>query len=110
MAKIDYSQMSDDQLSEEISKKMEAERRGYIRCWPPIPDDYLHDKAATWDALCEMIPVNSRQVALYMGQSDDGEYGYWVGIESAWTWGETIARAVWLAWLPWWDSKKGAEE
>ncbi len=99
MAKTDYSKLRNVGLNREIWKR----RLGVSTSFADTElegHDYLSDKAATWDALVGMKWG-------YLEQCGSESRPYWAS-DSALR--EQVidanpARAVWLAWLAWMDSK-----
>ena len=110
---INYDSLSDDKLNEEIAAR-KGERLGH---YAPIPEtdarfsstgvylwvsyDYLHDGAATWEALNELPNLSimrGRDIHLETTWQISSRY-HCVNINFS---GEAdLARGIWLSWLMW---------
>ena len=112
---INFDSLSDDELNEEI-----AARKGvnpfYHRPLPPeigrfaglfvrqwVRRDYLHDGAATWEALTEMLTLpcmsfrpTGGEIALTWFYDYPARTTGYMGAADA-----NPARTVWIAWLMW---------
>ena len=103
---IDYSRLSDDALNVEIASRIKWEGGPF---W--FDHDYLHDKAATRDALVEMPDAILEHSAFDMRQwvaswLINRENQHLRGCGREYYGSLTPARAVWYAWLQWKDSKE----